>query len=159
MVNTFLPFPDFRLSAKVLDYKRLGRQRVEAMIIINILTNATNKLGWKDHPAVLAWKDNVEALKLYHNIIVNEWVSRGYNNNMKLYDVNEKNLKMPWWFGTYAYHISHQSNLMRKDPVFYKDFFKLKEDEYDLPYIWPTHLKEEEKIKIRKEIMKITVYE
>jgi len=118
MVNTFLPFPDFRLSAKVLDYKRLGRQRVEAMIMINILTNATNKMGWKDHPAVLAWKDNVEALKLYHNIIINEWVSRGYNNNMKLYEVNEKNVKMPWWFGTYAYHISHQSNLMRKDPVF-----------------------------------------
>jgi hypothetical protein len=30
MVNTFLPFPSFEASARCLDNKRLGKQRVEA---------------------------------------------------------------------------------------------------------------------------------
>jgi len=30
-MQTFLPYADFKLSTRVLDYKRLGKQRVEAM--------------------------------------------------------------------------------------------------------------------------------
>ena len=37
MVNTFLPYPDFVKSAKALDYKRLGKQRVEAWQILRAL--------------------------------------------------------------------------------------------------------------------------
>lgn len=45
MVNTFLPYACFVKSAKALDYKRLGKQRVEAFQIINILDNKTAKKG------------------------------------------------------------------------------------------------------------------
>jgi hypothetical protein len=37
MVNTFLCYKDFCKSAKALDKKRLGKQRVEALQIINII--------------------------------------------------------------------------------------------------------------------------
>ena len=37
MVNTFLVSRNFQESAKMLDYRRLGKQRVEAMQILNIL--------------------------------------------------------------------------------------------------------------------------
>ena len=87
MVNTFLPFPDFKLSARVLDYRRLGKQRVEAMILVDVITKGKEAKGWKNHPAVEMWKDNIDALKLYHNVIINEWIARGYNNNMKLYEI------------------------------------------------------------------------
>ena len=34
-MQTFLPYESFRESAKVLDWRRLGKQRVEGMQIIN----------------------------------------------------------------------------------------------------------------------------
>ena len=37
IMQTFLPFPDFKMSAQVLDYKRLGKQRVEALQILKTL--------------------------------------------------------------------------------------------------------------------------
>lgn len=39
MVNTFLVDSDFRVSASKLDYRRLGKQRVEAYQILKILQN------------------------------------------------------------------------------------------------------------------------
>jgi hypothetical protein len=38
-MQTFLPLPDFIESAKVLDYKRLGKQRVEAWQILKAILN------------------------------------------------------------------------------------------------------------------------
>ena len=34
-MQTFLPYPDFHESAKVLDMKRLGKQRVEVLQLLN----------------------------------------------------------------------------------------------------------------------------
>ena len=50
-----LPYTDFIKSAKCLDYKRLGKQRVEAKQILNILLGETTKTGWRNHPSVLMW--------------------------------------------------------------------------------------------------------
>ena len=36
-MQTFLPYADFERSAKSLDYKRLGKQRVEAMQLIKAI--------------------------------------------------------------------------------------------------------------------------
>lgn len=36
-MQTFLPYADFSMSAKCLDYRRLGKQRVEAMQILNAI--------------------------------------------------------------------------------------------------------------------------
>ena len=50
-MQTFLPYESFRESAKVLDWRRLGKQRVEGMQIINAIENP-NKQGWQNHPAI-----------------------------------------------------------------------------------------------------------
>ena len=42
---------------------------------------------------------------------------------------------LPPWLGDPALHRSHQSNLVRKDPAFYKEHFPDVPD--DLPYVWP----------------------
>jgi hypothetical protein len=44
-MQTFLPYNDFVKSARVLDYKRLGKQRVEGMQIINAITGINRKDG------------------------------------------------------------------------------------------------------------------
>jgi len=41
-MQTFLPYESFRESAKVLDWRRLGKQRVEGMQIINAIEGKTN---------------------------------------------------------------------------------------------------------------------
>ena len=43
--------------------------------------------------------------------------------------------RLPPWLGRRALHRSHQSALVRKDPVHYRPFFPNVPD--DLPYVWP----------------------
>ena len=45
-MQTFLPYPDFRESLESLDYKRLGKQRVEAWQIYQIVSGKRTKGGW-----------------------------------------------------------------------------------------------------------------
>ena len=80
-MQTFLPYRDFRKSFSILDYRRLGKQRVEAHQILNVLLERTDTKGWRNHPITKMWKGYEDALKMYFNLCVEEWVSRGYNNN------------------------------------------------------------------------------
>jgi len=131
-MNTFLPYPDFTESARCLDSRRLGKQRVEAMQILRALANPN--YGWQHHPAVQMWRGYDQALKLYMNAIIEEWVRRGYRNNMPLVGVMGK-IEMPLWVGNENFHASHRSSLLRKDPKHYAQFCW--KEVPDLPYIWP----------------------
>ena len=125
-MQTFLPYKSFRKSAQILDYKRLGKQRVEGMQIINAIEGNPRKdgkpyKGWVSHPCSIMWKPYVNALKHYTNIIIAEWIKRGYNNNMKMYnDFNE--IIKPHWLGNESFHSSHRANLLRKDQEYYSQF-------------------------------------
>ena len=134
-MQTFLPYASFKKSVQVLDYRRLGKQRVEGMQILNVLLNVSDKKGWKNHPAVLMWKGHENALKLYVNTCINEWVARGYNNSMKLYVVKEPVI-YPSWFKFEKFHSAHRSNLLRKDVAYYSQFKWL--EPADMPYYWPS---------------------
>ena len=133
-MQTFLPYPDFRLSVQCLDSKRLGKQRVEAKQILNILLNRTQTKGWRNHPTTLMWVGYANALKLYFNECVQEWLSRGYVNRMPMEIISGK-IVYPPWFGDDRLHASHRSNLLRKDPGFYGKY-DWKETP-NLPYFWP----------------------
>jgi hypothetical protein len=122
-------------SLKVLDSKRLGKQRVEAYQILNILLKRTNKKAWRNHPAVKMWEGYTNALKLYFNLALKEWISRGYKNNMKYEKINGK-IILPSWFGNRKFHKSHRSNLLRKDKKYYSKFGW--KEPITLPYVWPT---------------------
>jgi hypothetical protein len=133
-MQTFLPYPNFRKSLKALDSKRLGKQRVEAFQILNIILNRTSTKGWRNHPAVKMWKKFPNALKSYTNECITEWIRRGFQNNMKLERISGK-LVMPFWIGNKKFHSSHRSNLLRKNYEHYSKFgWKEKED---LDYFWP----------------------
>lgn len=72
-MQTFLPFPNPTQTARVLDDKRLGKQRVEALQIADCLLQ--NKAShWKHHPAVLMWSGYESYLvKVYISAIIHEW--------------------------------------------------------------------------------------
>jgi len=117
-MQTFLPYSCFKKSAEVLDYKRLGKQRVEAMQIVNVLEGRSR--GWENHPCTRMWDGYVEALKLYHNTMVEEWVKRRYNNTMTLFEIGE--VITPRWLGWACVHKSHRGLLLYKSYDFYKQY-------------------------------------
>ncbi|MFA7143534.1 MAG: MSMEG_6728 family protein [Candidatus Dojkabacteria bacterium] len=146
-MQTFLPYTDFIKSAKCLDYKRLGKQRVEAKQILNILLNETDKKGWCNHPAVLMWKGYEWALKVYYHTMLQEWEDRGYKNNMSYYptscwlddytcewDITDF-IVYPSWL-TDEFCSRHRSALLAKDFEYYKKFNWVEESKYE--YLWPT---------------------
>ena len=132
-MQTFLPYPDFQKTVKVLDYRRLGKQRVEAYQILRTL-RGEGKTGWKHHPAVLMWKGYEKSLAAYMNACIEEWIDRGYRNTMRTEFVGFP-APMPPWFGAETLHASHRSNLLRKDPVYYGAFGWAEGPH--LPYYWP----------------------
>ena len=131
-MQTFLPYPDFRKSAKTLDSKRLGKQRVEAYQILRCLAQPNR---WRNHPAVKMWAGYEDALKMYMNACIDEWINRGYRNVMDKM-VHPQNPLMPPWLGDCRLHTSHKSNLIRKDPEFYGSKFPGVPD--NMPYYWPS---------------------
>ena len=131
-MQTFLPFNSIEQTVKCLDWKRLGKQRVEALQILNCLSNKS--IGWKNHPAVKMWKGKEAFLGFYMNACLSEWMIRGYKNNMILFE-EASSENPPIWFGDDRVHSSHRSNLLRKDSVYYAKFGW--SEPADLPYAWP----------------------
>jgi hypothetical protein len=155
-VQTFLPYADFAASAAALDDRRLGKQRVEAMQILNVLT-LPERRGWKHHPAVLMWQGFEEALVRYCLDVCRVWCGRGFADTCatKVADAAAERLglrrirtqaelaaggALPPWLGDEALHRSHRSSLVRKDPAHYAEQFPGVPD--DLEYVWPVRVGE-----------------
>lgn len=144
MVVTFVPYTDFQQIAKSLDYRRLGKQRVEAYQIWKVLTQGGK--AWRNHPATKAWEGCTCALAVYTNTMIREWVSRGYKNTMQLLP-HCANPKMPWWWGWEPVHASHRAVLNRKKPDFYS--FGDTGEHANWGYVWPSKVPVELRMSIK----------
>ncbi|MGW6613264.1 MSMEG_6728 family protein [Streptomyces erythrochromogenes] len=149
-MQTFLPFLSFDASAAVLDARRLGKQRVEAVQVLRGLV--VPGYGWRRHPAVRMWAGYEEALVRYGLEICEAWTAEGRADTCALTLVRDfgewqpgraprtqeqlaADGDLPPWLGAPDFHRSHQSALVRKDPAFYREHFPGVPD--DLPYVWP----------------------
>ena len=136
-MQTFLPTSNFAESAKYLDYRRLGKQRVEVLQLLNSF-HKPNYKGWKNHPAREMWRGYENALVMYGQAICNEWLSRGYKDTcfgkITAHYNGNLNSELPSWVGLEDIHLSHKSNLIRKYPEYYKPFWPDVPD--NLEYIW-----------------------
>jgi hypothetical protein len=142
-MQTFLPYPSFSESARVLDRSRLGKQRVEGLQLLRAVTIPT--YGWQHHPATMMWRGYVPALTKYTLVMADEWIAQGRPDSVRdqvlpfapeVDAVGQDELELPRWIGDDELHRSHQSNLIRKDPAFYGPLFPGVPP--DLPYIWPS---------------------
>lgn len=132
-MQTFLPYADFEQTARVLHYKHLGKQRVEARQVHKTLMTGD---GWRHHPCVKMWKGCEEALLFYSDTMIKEWVRRGYKNTMKLlFTGDPEKMRLPRWLGDESFHRAHRSNLVRKRPDYYGKIFT--DVDGSLPYVWP----------------------
>lgn len=158
-MQTFLPYSGaassameiYEESAHLLDIKRLGKQRVENYQIMQALfgrklDGEVYSVGWSNHPAVKMWRGYEFSLLKYQVAVCDEWIHNfGFKDTCKdktirLYfmcaDLDPKlEHKDPPWLGDIAFHKSHQSNLIRKAPLYYRKYFPGVPD--NLPYIWP----------------------
>lgn len=133
-MQTFLPYPSFTESARVLDYRRLGKQRVEALQIHRALTGQSiGRGGWANHPATLMWRGYESALIQYKSVMIREWVERGYRNTMEIEPIYS--CPTPPWLGNADFHASHRAALLAKDPEWYGQFNWTETPEIN--YIWP----------------------
>lgn len=136
-MQTFLPNHSWLISARILDRQRLGKQRVEAYQILRALRGEFK--GWVNHPATRMWRGYERGLIYYTRIMCNEWTRRGYKDSIHdkvtaMLD-DYPSYERPWWMEEPRLFISHQSNLVRKDPNYYGLYFPQVPN--DLPYYWP----------------------
>jgi hypothetical protein len=157
-VQTFLPYPDFVESARVLDQARLGKQRVEALQVLRAVT--LPGYGWQSHPAIAMWRGHRTALTAYALAITDEWIAQGHSDTVRpqvlefapalgdagLGDHRDRDAghasaavsvadDLPSWLGDDAVHRSHRSKLVQKEPEWYRGRFPGVPD--DLDYVWP----------------------
>ena len=139
-MQTFLPYPSFSESAKVLDRQRLGKQRVEVLQILRALFDGK---GWINHPATKMWRKHEGSLVSYGTAICDEWIKRGYKDTCRgkitlFYprcNVVEFNSFLdPLWLSE-EFCSSHRAALLAKLPAWYSKFGWKEEPKID--YVWP----------------------
>jgi len=130
-MQTFICETDIALSMSRLDFRRLGKQRVEAKQILTALRDPT--YGWQNHPAVRMWRGAERQLCGYYNLALREWVRRGYLHHMA--EEPDATYTTPP-FATPTFIRAHRSNLLRKDPKWYGGF-GWGDIPHDLAYVWP----------------------
>ena len=132
-MQTFLPYPNYSKSASVLDDKRLGNQAYrECKTLVNG--------KWRNHPASKMWKGYERELCLYALACLGELKRRRryYPRHIQYFQLRAMRFPRtgkPPWLGDPAFHASHRSNLLRKDPKHYGQFGWKEPD--NLPYVWP----------------------
>lgn len=146
-MQTFLPYGEQHdANARALDYKRLGKQRVEGYQLLN--ANNVRSRGWRNHPAARMWYKYDTALVAYTLDMCERWTELGYKDSIadKLAREYRGEVRLvlqgkwidPWWIDHPIIHdivLSHRSNLVRKLPEHYGPLWP--DVPNDLPYVWP----------------------
>lgn len=127
------------MSARTLDMRRLGKQRVEALQIVQALAPDSGS-SWRRHPAVLMWRGHEWWLLQYAIEICSEWRRRGYRDTLlpRFLDMIEAREidAYPPWLGDERLHSSHRANLLRKFPEHYGSLGWTEDP--TMGYHWPT---------------------
>lgn len=175
-MQTFLPYPNFNDSAKVMDhynagkYSRCFKQVVEAKQILCNLhasglpeswveSNDWKNQPWVNHVAVKMWENNPMALKEYYNTFLS--ISKNTHKvntdmvELEVYEGCNYPNGYPWWLGNENLHRAMRARLIEKDRDFYLPKFPDDEGFNGGLYLWPTNsTKFREIIKINKTIIK-----
>ncbi|WP_139981230.1 MSMEG_6728 family protein [Nocardioides litoris] len=149
-MQTFLPVTGFADSARLLDARRLGKQRAETVQVLRALV--VPGYGWRHHPIAAMWAGYEEAVVRYGldvcaawralgradtcaTTLVSDLVTAGGPGTVRDQDELAAAGELPPWLGDDDLHRSHRSALLRKDPEHYGPLFPDVPD--DLPYTWP----------------------
>lgn len=154
-MQTFVTRFSDGITAHDLDTPRLGKQRLETLQILKVLTGETE--AWKNHPAVGMWRGYEMALCNYGSAMCLEWFNRGHKDALaEEFALRQRQIRAgepfaigdgiwgpeispefvePPWRRDKQVLTSHRSNLIRKMSDFYSP--KYPDQRMGLPYLWP----------------------
>lgn len=147
-MQTFLPYPDMRRSLECLDNVRLNKQVVETFQCINaniqgppirVNRKVVSGSSWYNHPVAKMWSNNINGLRHYLNVSIDVCAERGIIHDKIKKDLLADPNDLPDWWGSEMFHLSHQSNLVRKVDDFYGPQFP--NMHHKMPYFWPVTIK------------------
>lgn len=127
-MQTFLTYKDsYTESIQCLDYRRHGKQRIEAYDVYGIITRFVNtrhnslqrsflRKRYENHPVVRMWRAFPDSLAHYYNISISSWINRGYQNNMPEIYGHDIFTNKPDWL-TDKFCNCHRSKLLFKGSV------------------------------------------
>lgn len=78
--------------------------------------------GLRKHPVLTLWHTYIPALCEYINAHIEEWIDRGYKNNMVMYDINPDDLEYPPWVNNPEFHRRMKARLREKETQGIKDY-------------------------------------
>ena len=130
-MQIFRPHVDWRKSAAVLDDRRLGKQRAEAKLVLKTILHKLGvlkdgKTGWTRHPIVLMYYNEgrpyVRDLVGYFHAVVEEWMRRGFRNEVSLADLLPLLKSVEGARGTpvtHVHEVEYRRVLILKEPCHY----------------------------------------
>jgi len=128
-MQVFIPYSEFPKIFDSLDYRRLGKQRVETLQLLNAINSRKNNdygKGWVNHPATKMWANHAHFLAFYGVSCCLAWRKRGYADSLLPHFLNTLEqcpmIIPPEWWGRPDIHNSHRSMLLQKDPEHYANY-------------------------------------
>lgn len=140
-MNTFLPYQNFYLSAKSLDWRRLQKQVTEGLQLCNLICRLTNLplpkryevntgKGWKHHPVLNLWSSPEGTYYLRELVYYVDICEIVWNNNphcrkrhvwreLSKHFLEQDNRVAKTLIWSDDFHKVMRANLVRKDPKFY----------------------------------------
>lgn len=138
-MQVFRPYVDWWMSARVLDDKRLGKQRVEAKQVMMVILRKMGLIrdgrrGWLNHPIVIMYYNGgrpyFRDLIGYFNACVEEWRRRGMASSISLSNIEHLISSVASAEGhplTHAHEVEYRRVLILKSPEHYLRAFRREE--------------------------------
>jgi hypothetical protein len=131
------PFPDFSLSCKVMETRRLVDMIDEIHCLVNGVYATVAQSSTK---SAEMWRNAPNALADYGNYMNKELYLRGEPGVLLdpfLFRLTRIPYSLPWWFGKPQFHATHRRFLSMRNPEHYNKYW---------PYptagqvqMWPKH--------------------
>lgn len=142
-VQTWLPYPSFRESIRILNDSHLGLQRLHCLELLEALHDVEDsqlpddyerhQMGYQS-PICRMWIGYELQLCEYSLQVCDEYSMRKGKRD-PIYDKilfhleaatsDDADMGKPNWFGDIDFHQSHQANLVRLDKAYYTAYFKV----------------------------------
>lgn len=149
-MQTFLPYPDPAETARCLRTDDLLEQINDVLTILGVL-HETESTGWALHPVVKMWAGYDVHLGNYGLVLIEEATHRTGLSASVIGDIAQKGDKIAWhlecatsgeytlvsprWMTSPDLHEAHRSELLRRDPMYYRSFFPT--TPMDVNQYWP----------------------
>ena len=140
LMQTWLPYSDFWMTARCLDNRTLSIQRFEAW---TLLVSLRYNDGYAPPKLANMWREHTPWLIAYGNAVCIEWERRhGETSELsRLFKdavptpLDYRELDYPPWLGYPLLHVSHRANLIKVNPDHYQPQWPGVPE--GIPLVWP----------------------